>query len=171
MINRGLPAAGAILVATILQIAIAPRIAIFGVVPNFIFLVVVTLALVEGPVAGCVAGFFGGLLFDLLSTSPIGPYALVLCGVGYVAGMLTANMFAEGWLLPVTVVLMAGLVSEVSYGVLLAVLDVGQGFWMSFVQVMLPGAVYNTILAVLAYPLLARLLRQDRSVMSFKRLV
>jgi rod shape-determining protein MreD len=168
--NRGLPAAGAILVATILQVSIAPRLAIFGVVPNFIFLVVVTLALVEGPVAGCVAGFFGGLLFELLGTSPIGPYALVLCAVGYAAGMLTANMFAEGWLLPVTVVFAAGLVSEVFYGILLVVLDVGQPFWTSFIQIMLPGAVYNTVLAVLAFPLLARLLRQDRSVRSFKRL-
>ncbi len=170
MINRGLPGAGALLVATILQMSLAPRITIFGVVPNFIFLVVVTLALVQGPVAGCVAGFFGGLMFDLLGTSPVGPYALVLCAVGYVAGLLNANMFAEGWLLPVTVVFIAGLVSEISYGILLAVLDVGQAFWASFAQVMLPGAVYNTVLAVLAFPLLARLLRQDRSVMSFKRL-
>ncbi|HEX9093144.1 MAG TPA: rod shape-determining protein MreD [Coriobacteriia bacterium] len=168
--NRAFPTALALLVAVILQVALAPQIALFGVVPNLIFLVVVTLALVEGPVAGCAAGFAGGLLFDLLGSSVVGPYALVFCVVGYLAGLLTANMFAESWLLPVTVVFVAGLGAELAYGGIMAVLDVGLPFWTAFLRLMLPGAVYNTALAVLLYPVLARVLRQDRPIKSFRRL-
>lgn len=168
--NKFTPAAIALVAATILQVSIAPHLAIFGVVPNFLFLVVVTLALTEGPVAGSVSGFVAGLLFDLLGTAAVGPYALVLSVVGYVAGMLQANMFAEGWLLPVTVVAVAGLTTEISYGIVLAVLDAGTPFWRSLLTVMLPGAVYHTALAVLAYPWLARLLRPDKTMRSFRRL-
>ncbi len=168
--NKALPTTLALLAAIVLQIAIAPRIAVFDVVPNLVFLVVVTLALAEGPLAGCAAGFVGGLLFDLIGSSVVGPYALVFCVVGYLAGMLEANMFAEGWLLPVSVVFIAGLGAEVTYGVILLILDAGGPFWPSFLRIMLPGAVYNTALAVLVYPLLVRFLRRDRTVRSFQRL-
>lgn len=168
--NRFLPTALALLGAVVLQVTVAPYLAVFGVKPNFLFLVVVTLALAEGPVAGSAAGFVGGLLTDLLGTSAVGPYALVLCVVGYVAGMLQANMFAEGWLLPVSVVAVASVTTEVSYGVILLVLDASTPFWAAFGRIMLPVALYNTVLAVLVYPWLARLLRRDTGMTSFRRL-
>jgi len=169
-VNRFLPTAIALVAAAVLQVALAPYLAIFGIVPNVLFLVVVTLALVEGPVAGCAAGFAAGLLFDLLGTQPVGPYALVLCVIGYSAGLLEANMFAEGWLLPVSVVAIASLATELSYGIIVAVLDVGTSFWQLLWKVMLPTSLYTTVLAVLVYPWLARLLRRDRSMKSFRRL-
>lgn len=168
--NRWLPAAGALLAGIILQVALAPHIAVFGVVPNIIFLVVVIVALTQGPVAGGVTGLAGGLVFDLLGASIVGPYGLVLAVVGYFAGMLSANLFAEGWLLPVTVVAVASLSAEVAYGIVLTVMGTGIGFWHSLVTVMLPGALYQTVLAVIAFPLLARFLRRDRPMKSFRRL-
>jgi rod shape-determining protein MreD len=168
--NRWLPAAAAVLAGVILQVSVAPHLAVFGVVPNVIFLVVVTVALTQGPVAGGVSGLVGGLVFDLLGTSVVGPYGLVLAMVGYFAGMLSANLFAEGWLLPVTVVAVASLTAEIAYGIVLAVLGTGVGFWHALVTIMLPGAVYQTALAVIAYPLLARILRTERPMKSFRRL-
>lgn len=167
--NRALTTSLALVAAIVLQVALAPQIAVFGVVPNLVFLVVVTLALLEGPVTGCVAGFAGGLLFDLLGASVVGPYALVFCVAGYVAGLIQANMFAEGWLLPVSVVLIASVGAEITYGVIMSVLDIGLPFWSALVRIMLPGAVYNTVLAVLLYPLMTRVLRRDRTVKSFRR--
>lgn len=165
-----LPTIGALAVATLLQASLAPYLAIAGVVPNFILLVVVTLALVEGPVAGCTVGFVGGLIFDLLGTGPVGPMALVLCITGYLAGLLHENMFAEGWLLPITVFGIAALGSEIAYGLILSVLGAGGGFFVGFIRNMLPAAVYNTALALLVYPWLARILRRDRPMTTFRRL-
>lgn len=167
--TKTLPAALALLGAAVLQVSVAPHLAVFGVVPNFLFLVVVTLALVEGPVAGGVSGLIGGLLFDLLGTSVVGPAALVFTVVGYTAGMLSANTFAEGWRLPVTVVAIASLISELSYGIVLAVLGLGSSFWRDVATVMVPAAAYHTVLAVLAYPWLARILRPGRPMRTFRR--
>jgi rod shape-determining protein MreD len=169
-VRRAWPTVGALVSATFLQVALAPHMSVFGVVPNLLLLVVVTLAFVEGPVAGCASGFVAGAVLDLLGSTVIGPWALVLTVVGYLAGMLTAKLFAEGWLLPVTVVFVASLAAEASYGLVLAILGVGGPFFGALVRIMVPAAVYNTALAVLVYPWLARLLRQDRSMTEFRRL-
>lgn len=160
---------GALAAAFVLQVMLAPHLSIFGVVPNLLLLVVMTLAFVEGPTAGAVAGFAAGLLLDLLGTAPIGAWALVLTITGYTSGMLQENLFAEGWLAPATVAVVAGLVADTSYLVVLAVVGAGPAFWASLGRVVLPGAVYNAVLVVLAYPWLARFLRSDRTMKSFKR--
>lgn len=168
--NRRWTTVAALFAAAMLQIAMAPHLAIAGVVPNLLLLVVVTLALVQGPAAGCTAGFAAGLTLDLLGTGPIGSWALVLCVMGYLAGTLHANLFAEGWLLPVSVVLVASLVAEMSYGFVLRILGEGPVFGAAFVRLMLPGAVYDTALAVFVYPWLTKVLKSDRPMKTFRRL-
>ena len=168
--NRVLPTTAAILGAALLQVGLAPYIAIAGVVPNVLQLVVVTLALVEGPAAGATAGFAAGLLFDLLGSGPVGPMVLVLTVTGFMAGLLHENMFAEGWLLPLTVLAIASLASALAYGVLLDILGAGGPFFMAFFLKMLPEALYDTALALLVYPWLARFLRHDRPMTTFRRL-
>lgn len=161
---------GALVAALILQVALAPHMAIGIVIPSFLVLVVITLSFVEGPSSGAVSGFVAGLLLDLLSTSPIGAWALVLSATGYTAGLLQENLFAEGWLAPVTVAVIAALLADFSYLLVLTILGVGPDFWESLVRAVLPRAVYNAVLVLLAYPWLARFLRSDRSVKSFRRL-
>ena len=107
--SRSWTTLGALVAAFVMQVMLAPHLAFFGVVPNLLLLVIVTLAFVEGPSAGAIAGFVGGLLLDLIGTGPIGAWALVLSVTGYTAGMLQENLFAEGWLAPFTVAVIAGL--------------------------------------------------------------
>jgi len=169
-VNRALPTVAALLVALVLQVAVAPYLAIGGIVPNFMLLVVVTLALVEGPSWGCVSGFVAGLMFDLIGTGPVGPMALVLSVVGYAAGTLSANLFAEGWLLPLTVLGVASLTVELAYGLVLALVGETSGWWDTFATVMLPSALYNVALGLLVYPVLARFLRRDRPMKTLRRI-
>ncbi|MHB1323150.1 MAG: rod shape-determining protein MreD [Coriobacteriia bacterium] len=161
---------GALALALVLQVALAPHIAIANVVPSFMVLVVITLSFVEGPSSGAVAGFVAGLLLDFLSTSPVGAWALVLSATGYTAGMLQENLFAEGWLAPVTVAIIAALLADFFYLLMLTILGVGPAFWESLLAAVLPRAVYNAVLVLLAYPWLARFLRSDQSMKSFRRL-
>lgn len=168
--SRLFPAFAAIGAALVLQAGLAPYMAVGGVIPNFLLLVVVTLALTTGPTEGAAAGFSAGLLFDLLGTGPVGPMCIVLTVVGYAAGLLHEQMFAEGWLLPLTVLAVAALSAELAYGFLLSVLGEAGAFWVALLTKMLPGAVYNTALALFVYPWLARFLRTDRPMKTFKRL-
>lgn len=168
--ERILPPAIAVVVASVLQAGLAPHVTLFGVVPNFLLLVVVTIALSTGSNEGATVGFAAGLAFDLIGAGPVGAMALVLTIAGYVAGMLHTAMFAEGWLLPLTVLALTALGSEISYGLLLNLLGTDVPFWTTLFTKMLPGAVYNTTLALLVYPWLARFLRHDRPMKTFRRL-
>lgn len=167
---KALPVIGSLIVALLLQAGLAPYLTIGGVTPNFLLLVVVTLALTSGPTAGTSAGFAAGLLFDLLGTGPVGPMALVLAVTGFLAGMLHEQMFAEGWLLPLTVLFFAAFAAELAYGLMLMLLGTDMSFGRALITKMLPGAVYNTALALLVYPWLARFLRPDSQMTTFRRL-
>lgn len=168
--NRWLPAAAAILGAAALQVAVAPHMSIGGIVPNLLLLVVVTLAFVGGSSAGLYGGFAAGLVLDMIGTGPVGAWALVLALTGYLSGMLAANVFAEGWLLPVTVAGLACLLAESVYVLYLLVVGRSTGFFSSLVGQALPGALYDTVLALLAYPWLARFLRRDTRVTELGRI-
>ncbi len=168
--NRALPTIAALLLGFVLQVALAPYLAIGGIVPNFLLLVVVTLALVEGSGWGCASGFVAGLLFDLIGSGPVGPMALVLAVVGYAAGALQANLFAEGWLLPLTVLGIASITAGLAYGLILALVGEASGLWHTFWSVMLPEALYNVALGLLTYPVLARFLRRDRPMNTLRRI-
>ncbi|MFF7988218.1 rod shape-determining protein MreD [Kitasatospora xanthocidica] len=74
----------------ILQVSVFGRLQLPGATPDILLLVVVGLAMVYGPTGGCLVGFTAGLLADLAPPSDhaIGRYALVLCLMGYAAGLL-----------------------------------------------------------------------------------
>jgi hypothetical protein len=72
--------------------------------------------------------------------------------------------------MPITVVAIASLGTELAYGLILDLIGSGGPFVMTFVTKMLPGAVYNTALAMLVYPWLARILRRERGISTFRRL-
>jgi rod shape-determining protein MreD len=87
---RVLTAAGLVVVALVLQVALFPHLAWEGIVPNFCLLVVVAAALVRGPAFAATLGFFAGLLLDLAPPADhvAGRWALALVVVGYVAGLM-----------------------------------------------------------------------------------
>ncbi|MGW2376867.1 MULTISPECIES: rod shape-determining protein MreD [Kitasatospora] len=78
-----------ILLGLILQVSVFGRLQLPGATPDILLLVVVGLAMVYGPTGGCLVGFSAGLLADLAPPSDhaIGRYALVLCLMGYAAGL------------------------------------------------------------------------------------
>lgn len=167
--NRLIPLT-TIVAALIVQVGLVPYIALAGVMPNALLLAAVTVALVKGPRAGMVSGFAAGLLFDLLGTAPIGPGALVFCVVGFAAGSIQENTFADGWLVPLVVVFFASLTAEAAYVFVLAVLGEGGISVGGVVKLAFPAALYNSALAVLVYPWVARFLRREKPMTTFRRL-
>jgi rod shape-determining protein MreD len=77
------------IVALVLQVTVLARLQLPGAVPDLLLLTVLALALVYGHVGGALTGFFAGLLADLAPPADhaVGRYALVLCVIGYAAGL------------------------------------------------------------------------------------
>jgi rod shape-determining protein MreD len=90
---RAVVALAAVSVALVLQTSLFSHLAIRGVVPDLVLLVVVAVGLSYGSDAGLVLGFGAGLLVDLAppADSYAGRWALALMVVGYVAGRLASS--------------------------------------------------------------------------------
>jgi rod shape-determining protein MreD len=90
---RALVALAAVSVALVLQVSVFSHVAVQGVVPDLVLLVVVGAALVHGSELGLVLGFGAGLLLDLAPPADhvAGRWALALMVVGYVAGRLSSG--------------------------------------------------------------------------------
>src|ERR671939_499815 len=88
-VNRILLSSTLVVVALVLQVSVLARLHLPGAVPDLLLLTVVGLALVYGHVGGSLVGFGAGLLADLAPPADhaAGRYALVLCVIGYLAGL------------------------------------------------------------------------------------
>jgi rod shape-determining protein MreD len=88
-VNRILLSAPLVVVALVIQVSVLARLHLPGAVPDLLLLTVLGLAMVYGHVAGALIGFGAGLLADLAPPADhaAGRYALVLCVIGYLAGL------------------------------------------------------------------------------------
>ncbi|WP_338696438.1 rod shape-determining protein MreD [Streptomyces sp. Q6] len=87
--NRMLLSTTLVVVALVIQVCVLARLQLPGAVPDLLLLTVLGLALVYGHVGGALIGFGAGLLADLAPPADhaAGRYALVLCVIGYLAGL------------------------------------------------------------------------------------
>ena len=77
-------AVGAV-VALLLQIVVAPNIALFSAQPNFLLAYVLVVAIARPLDAGSVLPFALGLVCDLLGSGPVGGYAFLFVIVSFIA--------------------------------------------------------------------------------------
>jgi rod shape-determining protein MreD len=131
--------------AIVLQTVLAPKIAIFGVRPDFPFLVVLLVALFEGAVGGAVVGFLAGLFVGLNSAGALGVSSLANTMVAFGVGAMADRLERRGWITRALVALVATALRD-QIEILLQTRDVGGSFAMFF-RSSLPGGLYTAILA------------------------
>jgi rod shape-determining protein MreD len=95
-----------ILVAALLQSTLFIRLSIRYAVPDIALLILVYVSYVNGRNIGQTTGFFGGLLLDFISFSPLGLNIFVRTVIGYLTGLLSGVFFLDKFFLPM--VLCAG---------------------------------------------------------------
>jgi len=155
---RAVVALAAVTVALVLQTSLFSHLAVQGVVPDLVLLVVVAIGLSYGSEAGLVLGFGAGLLVDLAPPADhyAGRWALALMVVGYVAGRLAASGQPRvGQWLPVAVA--ASFVGTSVFaltGLVLRDPAVGVG---ELLRVEVVAVVWDVALALLVVPLCMRL--------------
>jgi rod shape-determining protein MreD len=75
-------------VLSVLQVTVLNRIGFPLAPPDVVVMGVVCFALADGPAVGAGCGFFAGLICDAMAIHPMGRLALILCLIGYAAGLL-----------------------------------------------------------------------------------
>jgi len=157
-----------LLASFVLQTTIVPHLRVFGVQPDLILIVVVAFAFSEGAVAGSAAGFAGGLLEDLVLIRGVGLNVLCKTITGYVAGLVERALFAENLVLLMIAIIIATVLNQTVYAGLNFLLGEKVLFWSTFRSLILPSALYNSLLAPLVYYLLMRIMVFEKKAPVFK---
>ncbi|QNP63293.1 rod shape-determining protein MreD [Streptomyces genisteinicus] len=166
-VNRMLLSTTLVVVALVIQVTVLARLQLPGAVPDLMLLTVLGLAMVYGHVAGAFIGFGAGLLADIAPPADhaAGRYALVLCVIGYLAGLVKPEngqqlRSATG---PMAVVVAAAIGSTLLYAGVGALVGDTAARHVGLGNLLFTAAVYDLILAPFTVPLIMWLARRSEN--------
>lgn len=142
-----------ILAALLLQTTLIPYIAISGVQPDLVLMVVIAYAFMGGSLRGSVVGFVSGLLQDLLMGFNLGFSAGAKTIIGYLAGLMQRSVLLDSVFLPAFSVFAATLTHDLLLSLLSAIFGLGPELNDSMAN-LLPSALYNAVLGIAVFPLI-----------------
>lgn len=147
-----------LLLAVPVQTALLGRFALLGAKPELLILLVVGVAMLDGPVTGAIAGFGAGLLLDAQTSLPDGLGALVLAATGAAIGRLRPLLQRPSAWVPAAAVGAGTVGSLTVYALLALLLGAPTGSPDRAALRILLAGVYGAALTPLIYPGLQRLL-------------
>lgn len=154
--------------AWIVQATIIPYLTIGFAEPDLILIVIATYAFLEGPTAGALAGFSGGLLQDMLLIRSIGLNILTKTLVGYLSGMVERTLFGSKSLLPMVAMFAVSVASQFFYISVSFIVGEQIEIWLALKSIILPSAAYTSIITLFIFPWLTSVLSHERKETVFK---
>jgi rod shape-determining protein MreD len=154
-VNRILLSVPLVVVALVIQVSVLARLHLPGAVPDLLLLTVLGLAMVYGHVAGALIGFGAGLLADLAPPADhaAGRYALVLCVIGYLAGLAKPeNGRLKSATGPMAVVVAAAIGATVLYAGVGALVGDTAARHVGLGSLLFTAALYDLLLAPFVVP-------------------
>lgn len=133
-----------------LQVLVADKIAIGRVEPDFPLLIVAYLSVFNGPIRGSVTGFLVGIIQDLFNPAFLGLNALTKSITGYVLGVAGAKTEPESSVFLFALLGGAALAHDFVYLLFFTGLSLGT-FFITWVTVSIPSALYTAIIGVLVH--------------------
>ena len=146
------------IVAFVLQIALAPAVALFSAQPNFLLAYALVVAIVIPTEAGPVLPFAMGLLYDLTGTGPVGGMALLLVIACFLASRVFSLVDNDTLFMPLVIFVAATVLVEALYAAFLLALGFDASALDVFLYRALPCALYDCVIGLVLYPLAARVL-------------
>ena len=146
----------AAIVAVLLQVFIAPHIAIGYALPNFAAVLCLSAALVRYEFSNPAIPFVLGLVFDLVSGGPVGAMAFALTVLVTFETWLYEHLRNDTIFMAVAVLGICVLLTEMLYGMVFLLFGYASGALEAFVYRSLPCAVYDFVLALILYVVMSR---------------
>lgn len=141
-----------VLLFLMLQIVVAPRIAIGEITPDFPLLLVAFFSVRRPAQQSAVSGFLIGLFQDLFNPALLGLNALTKTLAGFALSHASAKLEPDSWVLLAPLFGLTALAHDILYLLFFTGLDLGQ-FFVLLGTVALPSAVYTAAVGVLVYKL------------------
>ncbi|MBQ6390434.1 MAG: rod shape-determining protein MreD [Eggerthellaceae bacterium] len=143
--------------ALVLQLFLAPYIALFGIVPNFLIAFAMAIAIIRSSSYGCVMPFVLGLAFDFTSGAPLGAMALSLMVASVVASSCFTRFNNDSLFMALAFMAFGAIMAEVLYGVIIIATGYQASLSGAFLFRMLPCFLYDFALSLVLYLILRRI--------------
>ena len=159
-VSDNLSVAVVVFVAALLQVALFASIDVAGGTADVLLLSLLAIALMRGAVAGTVAGFFGGLLVDVMTLDTLGVSALLYALAGYWTGRYGETTGRDRAHAPLLAVVVATIAIAFSGLGLHFLLGEDLSARRALFEALLPGLALNLLLGGPVWALSRRLLRR-----------
>jgi rod shape-determining protein MreD len=147
------------LVAVIVQTAAISQITVFGVSADISPLVVSSVGLLAGSMAGAVTGFGMGLLVDTVLVQTLGVTSLLYIVIGYWSGRLRELRDPAHGLVPLAVGAAATAFAQIGMAVIQFLLGVDAPVSLLLLQQIFVTVLVNTLIALPVYALVRRIIQ------------
>lgn len=151
-------------VAVVLQLLIAPHIAIASAVPNFVVAYAVAIAVVRAHSSGCVLPFVLGLVFDLIGGGPVGAMAFSLTLLTFLLSRFVERVGNDSLFMQFAFIALGVLLVDLTYTVFLLLFGYGANLLEALAYRTVPCALYDLVLSLLLCLLARRLFQPAAAV-------
>ncbi|MFC1715172.1 rod shape-determining protein MreD [Candidatus Poribacteria bacterium] len=160
--RQTLKIAALILASLILQIALISRIPMFGGRPDLLLALVVSAALLRGPLYGGTVGFISGLLYDLFSADGrLGIQAFSRVVIGYGIGFIRGRLYSDNFITQLASGFFATLAHKIITLAHLSLLRADTQFVSIRFTGLALAAISNSILVVVVFWILKKLIKNE----------
>ncbi|MBN1994281.1 MAG: rod shape-determining protein MreD [Anaerolineae bacterium] len=140
--------------AALAQTTLAPYLKISGVHPDLVFVLVIGWITLRGLEEGFFWALIGGLSLDFLSGAPFGLFTLTMLLVALVTNLFHGRLFGSSIVLPLGLTFPLSLLFNGLALLFLTLLGRHIMWDVAFFSKLLPVSIFNTMVMMLAFPLL-----------------
>ena len=155
-LSQKVPVIVGAIIAVVLQVVVAPNVNVLFATPNFILCYVIALAVGNARNVGYILPFVCGLVYDLAGSGPVGAMAFVCVAITFFASMAFQAFDNETLFIPIAIIVAGCFVADIAYGLLMIACGVDVSLLDALLYVCLPCGLYDTVLSLVAYPLVLR---------------
>lgn len=146
------------IIAVVLQAMVAPYITIGYAMVSPILCFVVLMAIFRAEKQGYVMPFVLGMIYDLLGSGVVGAMALVCVVLTFIISRVQLMLASDTALIPIALIAFGCIFGELAYGCLLIVCGLDVSLLQAVIYRVLPCGIYDTVVSLVAYFLMARFL-------------
>lgn len=150
-------------VVVLLQILIAPHVAIGSAIPNFIVVLCVVVAVMNSRNFNCLLPFVLGLIYDIISGGPIGAMAFCLTALSVATAWFHDRIDNDTVFMGLLNLCVGIFLVELAYGIFLLIFGYRMDPVDGFVFRVVPCFVYDLVLAVIVYLVVNRFFKRDET--------
>lgn len=147
--------------AVLLQVFLAPHIAIGYALPNFMVVFCIVVAIMNPRFYHCLLPFVLGLVYDIVSGGPMGAMAFSLTAFSTVAAWFFERINNDTVFMAMINLAVGLLLIELCYGVFLLLFGYGTNPIEVMVLHVFPCFLYDLVLAIVLYLIASRFFKED----------